>query len=95
MARKTTQRERATIYDLLKEHLTSPDSDGHVSYLNGMSDAKIAELVPGVVPQSVAYTRSEIFGKLRRARQKPANGLEERLASFEARLAKLEASLGL
>ena len=65
--RVPSQAERYRICKLLEEHLTPKDANGLVSYLNGMDDEKIGDLIgPHISNDTVKNMRQQIFGTLRR-----------------------------
>jgi hypothetical protein len=65
--RMVSQAERYQIGKLLEEHLTPKNAEGIVSYLNNMTDHKVAALIgPHVSYDTVRNMRQEVFGILKK-----------------------------
>jgi hypothetical protein len=87
--RMPSQAERYKIGKLLEENLTPKDEHGLVSYLNGMTDDKIAELIgPAVSRDTVRNMRQEVFGITRKVFPRRSHNSSE--GELAARIEKLE-----
>jgi hypothetical protein len=86
--RMPSQADRFKICKLLEEHLAQKDANGLVSYLNDMSDEKIAKLVgPNTSIDSVRHMRQEVFGIIRKV---TVRGQSVESTDMLARIVKLE-----